>query len=248
MSKKAVVVIERDWEPRHKTNFWFLVTLAVLVLVLAGSAFLVYWYNSNDRNVIPAAPELAELRQQLEFLTEENERLALKLAKAERSVAIDQEAGASLQQTIIEREDEVKKLREELTFYKSIVDPETKQKGITIREFQLTSGTKDRQYRYKLVAAQSTSKKSVAGKVVIRIQGREGEKVKTLDWSALAVAKEKAPQFRFQYYQKLEGVFKVPKGFEPEHILIKLAPSRGKVEAIQQSYSWETAFRGNDSK
>lgn len=244
MSKKAVVVIERDWEPTHKTNFWLFVTLAVLVLVLAGSAFLVYWYTSNDRGLVSAAPEVAELRQQVRFLSEENERLTLKVAKSERANAIDQEADSSLQQTIIEREDEIKKLKEDLSFYKSIVDPDSKQKGIAIREFKLTQAKKARQYRYRLVAAQSTSKKAISGDVVIRIQGKEGEAVKTLSWKALSVGKKASPKFRFQYFEKLEGILEVPEGFEPENILIKLVPSNGKLEAIQQSYSWEAAIRG----
>ena len=248
MSKKAVVVIERDWEPTHKSNFWLLVTLAVLVLVLAGAAFLVYWYTSNDRGLVAATPEVAGLRQQVRHLSEENERLALQVAKSERANAIDQEADASLQQTIIEREEEIKKLKEELTFYKSIVDPESKQKGIAIREFFLKPGEKDRQYRFRLVLAQSTSKKMVSGSVLIRLQGRKDEKVETLEWKQLAVGSKGKPKFRFQYFEKIEGVLAVPKGFEPENILIKLVPSKGSFEAAQQSYSWQATFRGKDEK
>lgn len=249
MSKKAVVVIDRDWEQQkgHKSNFWLLVTTAALVIVLAGAAYAVYWYSSNAKNIAAYSPEIAELHQQVDFLQKENEKLKLDLAKAQRSIAIDYEAGQMLQQTIMEREVELEKLNEELTFYKSIVDPDNQNKGVSLRRFSLNTGAKDGQYRFRLVVAQSGGKKTTSGTVVIRIQGRlQDDVIKTLGWKDISVGKDSQPAFRFQYFEKLEGVFQLPEGFEPEHILIKLQPRNSKVEASQQSFSWEAALKGDE--
>lgn len=246
MSKKTVVVIDRDWERPHghKSNFWLLVVLAALAILMAGAAYALYWYYSDAKPLSGDAENLAELRQQVGFLQKENERLKLDLAKAERSVAIDKEAGGLLQETILQREEEIKKLEEELTFYKSIVDPENQQKGLSIRQFALEATGTERQYKFRLVAAQSGGKRSVSGKVVIRIQGRQEDAITTLSWREISAGKGGEPKFRFQYFEKLDGVFQLPEDFKPEHILVKLNPQSSKLEASQQSFSWEAALTG----
>lgn len=248
MSKKTVVVIDRDWEHQasHKSNFWLLIALAILAIMLAGAAYAIYWFSTNAEATVAGSAELSELRQQVAFLQKENEKLKLDFAKADRSVAIDQEAGSLLQETIMQREEELKKLNEELTFYKSIVDPDSKQKGLSLRQFRLEASGSDRQYRYRLVVAQSGGKKSTSGTVVIRIQGRQGDALKTLSWKEIAIGKKAEPAFRFQYFEKLEGVFQLPEGFAPEHILIKLQPRKSGDEATQQSFSWEAALKGDE--
>ncbi len=240
--KKAVIKIERDWE-ESESNFLGLGALIVVGLVLAGLGFMYYWTTSGGLSSPGSQANMDKLKQELQFYRDENSRLTMQLAKIERSEAVDSEAAKQLQKTIIERENEIKKLKEELSFYKSIVDPKSSLKGLGIKDFSLEDTLVANQFKFKLVATQSSGKKAVKGQLVLRLQGRKEGKPVTLSWKEFGKGK-RSPRFKYQYFQKLEGMIELPDGFEPEHVLVKLVPSGSKVEAIQHSYSWESVFKG----
>ncbi len=243
--RKAIVKIDRSWEP-GTSNFWLLSAVSALVLVTAGAAFLLYWYNTNEPGMSRFEPEVRELRQQVEFYKAENEELTTDLARAERSGAIDKEASKQLQTTIIERENKIRTLKEEVSFYKSIVNPKGGKKGLGIKEFSLADTSVENSYRFVLVATQSAGKKAVKGRIIIRLQGhKDGDSV-TLGWKDFSVEGKKSPYFKFQYFQKFEGSIVLPEDFEPENVLVRLVPEGKKVDVLQQSYSWQSIFKSGE--
>ncbi len=215
------------------------------MVLLGVVGYLFFAQTSGGRN----AGEVVELRQTVSDLREKNQALREQLAKAVRSSEIDSSAGKELMGTLALREKELLDLREELNFYKSMVEsakgdgPST----ISIRSFSVVTTDADRIFHYKLVLARVDGKgKPVKGQVQLRLQGRKNGESATLEWRDLSSGSE-APKFRFQFFQRLEGALEIPKGFEPEHILVKVMPSGKKQQSVQQSFSWNSVNEGIES-
>lgn len=240
--KKAVIKIERDWGEPEKRSFWSLWAVLLVGALFAALVFYWIWKADGGMRGTSSGAELAGLERQLAFFKDQNAELEMRLAKIERAGAIDEGAAKALQKTVSEREEEIKKLKEELSFYKSIVDPKTSHKGLGLKDFVMEDTPVVNRYKFKLVATQSSGKKAVRGSLVLRLQGHKDGKPVTLKWKELGRGKQ-VPKFKFQYFQKLEGAIVLPEGFEPEHIFVKLASSNGKIESVQQSYSWGSVFK-----
>ncbi len=215
------------------------------MVLLGVVGYLFFAQTSGGRN----AGEVVELRQTVSDLREKNQALREQLAKAVRSSEIDSSAGKELMGTLALREKELLDLREELNFYKSMVEsakgdgPST----ISIRSFSVVTTDADRIFHYKLVLARVDGKgKPVKGQVQLRLQGRKNGESATLEWQDLSSGSE-APKFRFQFFQRLEGALEIPEGFEPEHILVKVMPSGKKQQSVQQSFSWNSVNEGIES-
>lgn len=234
---KPVIKIYRD--ERNPLWRWLGVSLGLVVVVsLIGS----FYFFSNEH--AGRGSEVESLRALAERLETENRALQAQLAQAERSSAIDRSAVKDLMTTLASREKELAKLREDLTFYKRMVTAGGKsgESSIGIRSFQLKAGAKSGQYRYELVVARVNGKgKAVKGRVELRLQGEQGDESKTLSWDEISLSGKK-PRFKFQFFQKLEGVLQVPDGYKPEHILVRVVPEGKKQQAIQQSFSWNSVL------
>ncbi len=231
---------ERRWLP------W--VMGAVVVVLLAAVAIMAMQLHAARAGRPLAddpAPRLRALQQKVEALREENERLQRELAVARRGSAIDETAGRELAGSLAAKERELAALREELSFYKSMVDAgQGGRDGIEIRTLEVTRAGDSGRYRYQLVLTSTAPKKrALRGRIELRVQGRADGERKTLDWPALA-PDHKPPRYRFQYFQRLAGEFALPDGFEPENILVKVLPRGSKRAAVQQSFSWNTVSKG----
>lgn len=231
---------ERRWLP------WLMGTVVVTLLAAVGlMAVQLHAARSGQGLAGGPAPRLRALQQRVEALREENERLQRELAVARRGNAIDETAGRELASSLAAKERELAALREELSFYKSMVDTgQGGRDGIGIRSLEVTRAGGSGRYHYQLVLTSTAPKKrALRGHVELRVQGRAGGKRKILDWPALA-PDHKPPRYRFQYFQRLGGEFVLPDGFEPENILVKVLPRGSRRAAVQQSFSWHTVNKG----
>lgn len=239
---KPVIRIYRDDE--RSIWRWF-GPLAAVFIILLGIAGYLFFVQAGGRNI----GETAELQQAVSDLKQKNQALREQLAKAVRSSEIDTSAGKELMTTLALREKELLDLREELNFYKSMVEsgktggPST----ISIRSFVVKPTDAERSFHYKLALARVDGKgKPVKGQVQLRLQGRKDGDSVTLEWRDISSGSS-MPKFRFQFFQRLEGALVLPEGFEPEHILVKVTPNGKKQQSVQQSFSWNSVNEGIES-
>lgn len=221
-----------------------------LLLLFIAAALLGYFYvlPKYSGHAIAAAKvaNVEPLYQQIEALKEKNNSLIGELALARRSAEIDAEAGKKLLVTLSEREKEMRELKEELNFLKSMVSPEGARPGISIRSFTLSALDQRAHYAFKLVLIRVTEKgksKAVKGTVKIRVQGRLNDESKALDWEDITTEEVDKLKFNFQFFQRVEGRLQFPEGFEPENILVKAELPGKKQPSIQQSYSWNSVLK-----
>ncbi len=212
--------------------------------------------NNSQTNILPAKSFLdAEFDEEtqnseLQPLKDENKELVIKLTKLERMAAIDKTASTNTQKGLVDKEQEIKTLEEELSFYKSIISPEKDETGLTIHSFDLTKGGTDDLKQFHLVLTQIASGgKEAKGTVIFRLQGKQDGADKLLEWWDIRPdSTQQMPSFKFKYFQRIKGVLKVPVGFVPDNILVKIIPEDTKLNSAQQSYTWDVVIKDSNQR
>ncbi len=234
---------ERRWLVWATGAVVLLLTVAVVVLAVQLHAARRGPAQGDD----PAA-RLHALQTEVSALRAENETLQRELAMARRGSAVDETASRELLASLAGKERELAALREELSFYKSMVDSDQApaQGGLEIRDLRVTPGDGPHRYRYRLVLTSMARKKhTLRGRIELRVQGRRNGEREVLAGAALAGdGKASPPRYRFQYFQRLAGEFVLPDGFEPENVLVRVVPRGKRDAAVQQSFSWNSVTKG----
>jgi hypothetical protein len=183
----------------------------------------------------------AELSQRDQVLSE----LSAKLAIVQRGQAVDQQANIGVQQTIKDLESSVSQLREDVTFYKSIMAPSSDTKGLQVQKLEITKVRDENKYSYKLVLAQvSDNKNYVDGVVAVNFIGTKNGEPEILALRDISQETELGIKFRFRYFQNMEGELTIPEGFVPEKVQV-VAQSKGKKSTkVDETFSWETGGNG----
>ena len=239
---KPVVKIDRG---RTVPLLWWLVIMLVPILLVG---WLIYDFGTQQGGFQQALTinNKEEVEKYIRKLEKDNKLLVEELAKAQRNSEIDSTASREVQRLLTDKENEIKALKEELSFYKSIVSPEGKEKGLNINSFQLQPSPGNPQLvKFQLVLTQiGNNNKAAKGMVLIRLQGKEGDKPKTLEWWDIrAESNAGRPSFDFKYFQRLEDHILIPANFKPENILVKVLPESTRLSSIQQSYSWQVMVK-----
>jgi len=223
--------------------FWIIpLTLIFLASVMVGYFYILPNYV-NESIAKRAAMDVEPLYQKINTLKKKNTHIIGELALARRSAEIDGGAAKELLITLSDREKEIRDLREELNFLKSMVSSKESTPGLNIRDFVLRELSKPGRYAFKLVLLQVGNDDQthvIKGSVKIRVQGRLKGKGKTLAWEGGAAPGVSELQFKFHFFQRLEGELLFPEGFKPENILVKAEPSGKNQSPFQKIYSWSS--------
>ncbi len=184
--------------------------------------------------------QLDELRGRVAALSEENTLL-------KRSHRIDDDAIGRLRNVLAEREERIAELEEELAFYRNLVSPSEMQPGIRIRRLSLAAVPgEERRYRYELVLTQLNSDDTyVEGRVDFRIEGSRPNGRRTLKLDEVATGDGDADsEFRFRYFQPLRGRIRLPGSFDPIRVRLRVEPSGGRVDPVEENYPWSALLTG----
>lgn len=225
----------------HRPFFGVFSVLGGLLLVLATSS-AAYFAGQHrislglDRKTLAHEQAL----EQLEKLREENETLRLRVATAEQSVTIGEQASEKIHASLVERETRIAELQQEISFYRGLMAPADGSEGVSIGRFSITETGDSRRYQYKLLVQQSSARHNqVNGRVVFTIVGSEDGEPRSYPLSALSgqVEGEYIP-LRFKYFQNIEGELQLPEGFEPQGVELSLKSSGRNGFNIEQRYGW----------
>ncbi|MGV6815709.1 MAG: DUF6776 family protein [Thiotrichales bacterium] len=226
---------------------WLIPVLIGMFLILGLTAYFLLKPLFDGAPSPLSRAQYQDLTSELEVLKEENRSLKNQLALANRSKEIDRQASQELVSALAEREDELAELKEELNFYMSMVSSEGEGgfSEIKIRSFDIVKSDRKGRYIFRLVLSRTElGGKPTKGNVELRIQGKRGKEEVILGWDDIAAEADWKPEFGFLNFQRLEGTLQFPADFVPENVLVKIMPSKGKGESIQQSFSWSAVLKG----
>jgi hypothetical protein len=239
----------RSWRGRdaqfrlvaHRPVLRVLVTVLVGIVVCAAAA-LGYWLGVSkgelDR-VYLAALENRQQAQQARL-----EVLGRELADVQLAQTIDAQAAAMLRETISELRGEAAGLREEVTFYKSLMAPSSMERGLQVAEFALSEGPAAGEFAYRILLTQTAEQRSwISGEVRVEVEGvraaADGASVEeVLPLTEVAAVEDYPLRFRFRYFQDFSGMVMLPDGFRPRLVRVTARPSGRPTDAAQREFDW----------
>lgn len=233
-SDERLIVVARRPGQRRK-----LIVAAALVLLLIAMLFYYIGFVASLRIQGEAREQNLILQQQLAELKLSYSESRREAAQAQVALRIDKKATEQVRQLILELEQQLSEQKEEITFYKGLMAPSEKEKGLGIRSWELEySG--DGRYEYRLTVQQLAAvHRLVKGYVSINVVGMQNgeQQVHSLRNLSQQVKDEKI-KLRFKYFQMLSGEFNLPAGFKAQRVDIVAHSSGKKPQIVERSFDW----------
>lgn len=206
--------------------------IALVSIHFAGRAFtdkLEQLENQRDQLLLKLTRLEGELRN-----TEQT------LANLRTGSEVDRLAVDDIHNVLAEQAQNIASLTEEISFYKGLMAPADRERGLSIREWGLYSTKDPLRFQFKLLIQQFAVKHRVlSGSVVVTIEGREGTEEKRLNLADLSQdIDNKHVPLRFKYFQNIEGELLLPKGFEPLGVDLVAKANRPKKAEVAKHYDW----------
>ena len=231
--------------PAHKVRYRIEhhdpVRKLVIQAVVVGLVILLGWglfrlgFRLSGFEELAAERRIESLSAQVARLKAENRRLRSDAAYQRQSAAVEHKALESLRQGLEQAQAENLRLKEELSFYRSIVSPSTMRPGLHIQSLTLENGAQKGEYHYRVVLTLVRGNGRVAkGRARLSVLGTRQGKPATVE-----VSGREALRFSFRYFQRLEGDLKLPEGFEPRALRVVAEPATGKLEAAEREFPWQ---------
>ncbi len=183
--------------------------------------------------------EQAALDLRIRDLESDNAQQRELLARVQRQLQIDSTAYKEVDISLEASTHQIADLREELNFYRNIISPENKIRGLQIQNLRLESAGIKNQYRYKLVLIQAFDhKRMVTGRVEFTVLGvldgaHKSIKIKRSANSPLGV--------NFRYFQNVEGIMVLPSGFKPLQVQVSIYTGGRTEPKVEKSLPWPLA-------
>ncbi len=232
-NRTSEMIVKPAYSPRSK----MIIALIFAVLVIIGGAAL-YNYGLSSAGFESFLANRAQkgLKTSISGLQQENNQLKESLARAERTLQMDQAAYGELNQSLKQSAAEIAKLREDLNFYRNIISPPNKKEGLRIQSLDIDKTLEKYTYKYKLVLIQALKHDFfIRGTAKLEVTGIQAGKSKKLTFPR---KKTKPIKVNFQYFQEFMGELKLPGNFEPRDIKIIVATRGRHATTIERSYSW----------
>ncbi len=226
-------------KPHRPWLVGILLGLAAIAMLIGGWTLFNYGrylagYNSAESN--KERQVLLDINDDLE---QKVDRLRERRALLERAAQIERQAYDELDTTIKVLQGEILELKEELAFYRGIVSPQDASSGLHLQRFKIEANGKSRSYRYKIVLTQVLKNDRLAtGKVRLSVDGMQNNQPRTLSLKALGEKSVKELDYRFKYFQKLEGNLKLPRGFTAYRVTATIVPRSRKRNSIEKTINW----------
>ena len=231
MAPMGALVVKRRYSPRTK----LLIVGGLIAGTLASAAFIYEFGVNNagfERNMASVRED--SLREDLKKLRDENLELREMLARAQRTLQMDQIAYQELDQTLTNNARELTKQREELNFYRNIVSPANKVSGLQIQGLNVERSGDANVFRYRLVLVQALKhERTVYGRAVIDVTGLRDGVEATLQYPQ---ANDKPLTVNFKYFQDFTGTMRLPANFQPVRIRAHVTQSGG--DPVEQTFDW----------
>ena len=209
-----------------------------LVIVVCAMIFGAYFFGRSKAHL-----DFDSLLTQRDKLLGENAKLSSdnsdlheKNIMLKRGSQIEKEGYTHINATLQKLQSEILELKEEVAFYRSIVAPRESSRGIRIQRFEFSSNGDEQSFRYKLVLTQVIKNARItSGHISMNILGIKNGKFTQLPLNDISSAKSKQINFRFRYFQKIDGDVILPEGFVPSRVKLTISDRRTSVE---KQFDW----------
>ena len=230
---KHVVKKDSRFLPAHYITFF------LLVFVIVGW----FLYDSPRLKTIRAqlsqAHDISELLSTNEELKKQNQELEKQNLKLDRLSDIDNETSIRLQNEIKLLQDQVFNLRRELTFYKGIITASSYSRGLNIQGLHIETTRKQTFFKYKLVLTNIGNSDSITEVTIdMSVEGNDKSGFRTLSSGDMIPGAELKRKIKVRNFERIEGNFNFPNGFEPLRVLVDLQQHDKEKLRLHRVFEW----------
>ncbi|MFA7554428.1 MAG: DUF6776 family protein [Spongiibacteraceae bacterium] len=230
---------------QDRTRFRRGLSLIFIVFVAVLSYFLgAYVSRGGHEQLVEDYSEQTErheqLQQKLTSAEADLETLKQELVNSKVGADVDRQAVNELRSVISEHQQTITELNEEISFYKDLMAPTEREKGLGIRSWELYPSTSPRHFQFKLIVQQLALKHALLkGVVNVNIVGKRGDVDETLSLDILSPQVDsKGIKLQFKYFQYIEGELQLPVDFIPERIDVIAKQTSPKKIVVEKHYGW----------
>jgi hypothetical protein len=218
----------REYFFQHRHQMSVVFSAFLLGLILGGS---LYWH---------AKRQIVVKQEAFERVSVEKRELLRKFAATEVEARVLRSSQANLKKTIEEREATIAEQETSLEFYRQLMVVDNKKEGLDLNSYTITRGDITGALHFRFTFVQYAKQhQNLSGRVNVRLEGKEKGKVAIYYLrDLLTTTNANFGQLQFKYYQILEGDFTLPKGFEPQQIVVD-ADLTIKSEPWQRKLAWQ---------
>ena len=228
----------------HPWKYRILLALALVGLSLVGWSIFEYGRFSAGYDSVEATHEHKVLLDHVDELEEQIEKLREEKAVLERAAQIERKAYDELDTTLKVLQAEILELKEELAFYRGIVSPKDAAHGLHLQRFRIEPSGRPRGYRYKVILTQVLNDDSTArGVIRINIEGMQQSEPRVLSLNQVSEKNVKELEYRFKYFQNVEGEIQLPESFNPQRVTISVIPSQRGQDAFEKTFDWPSSSK-----
>lgn len=230
-------------QPGSRQIYLWLVMALLLALALA-----VGW-RSFDFGREHAGDELRDLRQtvssqrqRIDELEQQRDTLQEQLAGMERSAQVDREATRGAREQLSRYQEERVQMEEELTFLRSMVSSKGEREAIRIQRFTLESGGQSGLYRFSFTVTRAIANDSAAvGSIFFAVDGVQNGEPRLLPLREITEEKSEKLRMRFNNFQDVEGLIRLPDDFKPRRVIVEIKPNNKKLPEVKEHFDWVVA-------
>ncbi len=182
-------------------RLWYWQVLSAVAYLLIGY-LLAYWQLTGG--------DFGALTTSLHTITQQNAALESKYVQTERQLQVAQAAQKSLAKDFASIQDESIRLKEDVAFYKNILNENVGGDVLKLHSFKINPGVREGEWEYHVLLVQSGKHdKIVKGTLNLQLNGLQAAQPVKL---ALSDGIKTLPpvEINFKYYQRVDGSFVVP--------------------------------------
>lgn len=248
---RVAVRSELPW----RAKAMLLLAMMVIIALIVAAALTAYVRTrpSAPQDSGALSAEIEKVRADAkQAIAARDGKLAL-LAQLENQQKIDRAAAEQVQAQVKLLENENARLKEDLSFFESLLPTPANTKGVVIRSFRLQPlndpereagreparksnrkpGDEPQALRYRLLVQQSgRPERDFVGAVSLTVSLQQGGRPWVLQLPDAAIPDAGPPPLAFRHYQRVEGTFELPEGAVVRSVLVKIQ-SNGEVRAQQ---------------
>lgn len=212
--------------------------LVFLMLALAAAVGVgLYEYGRSfggpDRRQLVS--EIDRLQSQLRELEAERSRLTATVTALEAQMKVERAAQEQLAKQAEEVGAEANRLREDLSFFESLLPTKANASGILIRSFRMQAADgAPESMRYRLLVQQAGKpERDFVGAVQLQVNySRDGANFSFQLPDPSVPESRRALELNFRHYQRVEGTLNLPAGAQPKSVVVKIMAA-GQTHAQQ---------------
>lgn len=213
-----------------------LVAAVVAIFVLTYRSGLITGTAYSDR----ANAETQRLRAAVRTSEQTIEQQSIDIGRLRAKALLNQQTEQLIRAEMIQLTNQLVQLQKENSIFRKVMDPESFEKGLSIRSWDLKPSALLHHFKFELVVQQLASRHPLLnGAVVVEISGVEDGLPRTISLDKLSDEIDKHNiKLRFRYFQEIRGEMVLPEKFIPETVTVTARSKGKKPQLREKSFEW----------